>query len=106
MSNRPNYTSIAAYLPTATSPTSKPKRAPSPPRRMAQMPSWPLAARTWRAWVSYLLAGGFDLPEKDARHLKFCIQKRGYLNKAQMRWIFDIVARNAPGGCGTWGAPE
>lgn len=105
MSTRPNYTKMSAYLPASPTP-SNPKRSPPPPRRVAQMPSWPLAQRTWRSWASYLLAGDYDLPEKDARHLRVCIMQDRYLTKAQMRWIFDIVARNEPSGCGTWGSPN
>ncbi|RSU53985.1 hypothetical protein BRX43_03125 [Sphingomonas sp. S-NIH.Pt15_0812] len=105
MNVRPDFTRIAAYMP-ASLMADKPKRSASPPRRVAQMPSCPLAARTWRAWASYLLSGSHNLPEKDARHLKVCIMQRRYLSEAQMRWIFDIVARHEPGGCGTWGAPK
>ena len=102
MTDRPDYTRVEAYAPPAAT---APIRSPSPPRRMVQMPTFPLSNRTWRAWAGYLLAHRDRLAEKDERHLRVCVMQRSYLTKAQIRWIFDIVARHEPGGCGTWGAP-
>lgn len=103
MTGRPNHVQIATSASTAST---KPTRTTTAPRRVTQMPSFPLATKTWRAWASYLLSGCYVLPEKDARHLAVCIMQHGYLRKWQMRWIFDIVARHEPSGCGTWGAPD
>lgn len=77
----------------------------NPHRRLAQMPSQPLSKKTWRAWTVYLLARRDELSEKDATHLRVCFLQRKWLATWQMRWIYDIVARIEPAGCGTWGAP-
>ena len=106
MKGRPDFTRIEAYAlapEAAPKPPARPVRAS--PRRMAQMPTMPLANNTWRAWASYILTRRDELPEKDERHLRVCIAQRSYLTKAQIRWIFDIVSRMEPSGCDTWGAP-
>ena len=125
MNSRPDYTSIVAYMAHEAA-TAAPERAHEllkaiearltlaevvdeamyPHRRLARMPAQPLSKKTWRAWVTYLLSRRDELPEKDARHLRVCFAQTGWLKTWQMRWIYDIVARVEPAGCGTWGAPE
>lgn len=78
----------------------------TPHRHLARMPSAPMGQKNWRDWVKYLYAQRASMPEKDARHLKVCFTQRHWLSKMQMRWIYDILARTEPSGCGTWGAPE
>lgn len=109
MTRRPDYTSIHAYLPAGPAPApiaKAPARRSAPVRRIGQMPDKPLSQATWRAWASYALSRRPELADKDARHLEVCIRQTGWLKKWQMRWIFDIVFRVEPSGCGTWGAPD
>lgn len=101
MNRRPDYIRV---VPPSQPMALKPVRIATPPRRIAQMPNLPLSNRTWRSWAGFLLANRDQLLEKDERHLRVCIMQRSYLTKAQIRWIFDIVARFEPAACGTWGA--
>ena len=105
----PNFTSIHAYLPATPAPApvqKAAKRKSSAPRRIVQMPPIPLSKASWRAWSSYLLSRRAELPDKDTRHLLVCMKQTGWLKTWQMRWIYDIVWRIEPSGCGTWGAPD
>jgi hypothetical protein len=78
----------------------------NPQRRLARMPTDVLSKKTWRSCVVYLLTRRDELPAKDERHLRVCFTQTSWLKTWQMRWIYDIVSRMEPAGCGTWGAPE